>query len=230
MVLLVYKLIKSYGTILFIVTGRRSRFQMLRQLVSSDCNVRTARDIMYRKQYAYDACQCKHMLKSCKNRKVVSKIKQRNIQQYHIQFQSKNTQTQSPCNECIVRIRFLLYGKQLLCCNSDQSLIYFILNYFIHLLLFIKTPSFNHTHNLQVVVVSLGYLIVSGYTYSLQFDAGGTFDGHLPGLQQGWLFGRRIVRRWIEQYLIQLYALHYTSHIHMTNCIIDTMADGRHTE
>lgn len=58
----------------------------------------------------------------------------------------------------------------------------------------IKTPSFNLLHYIQVSIVSLWYLIVSGYTYSLQFDTGGKFDGHAPGLQQGWLFGRKIVR------------------------------------
>ena len=39
-------------------------------------------------------------------------------------------------------------------------------------------------------------LAVQGYTFSLQFERGGTWEGTLVNLRQGWIFGREVVRDW----------------------------------
>lgn len=44
----------------------------------------------------------------------------------------------------------------------------------------------------QVVLAALLHLIHTGYEYSLQFEAGGRWDGYAPGLRAGWLGGRRV--------------------------------------
>lgn len=40
--------------------------------------------------------------------------------------------------------------------------------------------------------VALAHVIGTGFVYSSQFEAGGRWEGYLPGLERGWLFGRRI--------------------------------------
>lgn len=45
----------------------------------------------------------------------------------------------------------------------------------------------------QVVGVALLHMCRTGWEYSLQFEAGGRWDGYAPGLTPGWLFGRRVV-------------------------------------